>query len=646
MKALNSETRSAQHTAYGLFIFSAMAEACILPYTTLYLKNLGLSATHAGVVKSIQYFLSIWTLIFWMHFATRFSAYRVVIVSSVLLSIIGFLCATLLAPMDTSVYLISCPYAPATDVIVNTTDKLPLLITEDIKEMKTANQQTLPDKERRKFYYENDDWYENKGQKNDYESDRSHSFGEIDDDLSKRQYLDSETDYGNGNAYYDDGNSFPVKRTRQQNRDIDKRSILNSIWDAINPKKTTTTTTTTTQKTRIHQTDADYPTTLTSTLATTTTTFIPEIYPDLEYDPPILKTKDNPTPNRLSYLLLFITFMLGWIFGSPATTVADQAWYGYLDDLDLTEKYGNHNVYCLFMAGLASLATSLTVAMTNCRLWFDIDHFNIHFYMYAFFMLYTLLFAFCFPTVSSKFSLALPQTTKMSEYKLLFCDLSLSLVTFTAILGGIFNSCVDDFLLWIIEDLGGNEFHFGTIVCLNFMFDIFAANTSRYLLRKMKLHLVLVFSVTIFSLRLLFFSFLWNPWSAVTGQFIHFFSSTLMPAVMSAYLSRTSDHSSYRAIRTVMVPCLNLFGRTIGSCAFGVGYDVFGASLMYQITAGIGFLWSLILLIVYKMKLGNSKRYVKLIHVQEIDGIMGDSETDEDWLDETVAKRDNSPTSA
>ncbi|XP_022102452.1 major facilitator superfamily domain-containing protein 6-like protein B [Acanthaster planci] len=96
--------------SFFYFTYSA-GSACLFPFLTLYLRQLGLSATQAGVVMGLKVFVALWAAPLWSSCAVQHGRRRVILMIAIFMTIAANLSLTLLPPADHNLYFAFCDQA-------------------------------------------------------------------------------------------------------------------------------------------------------------------------------------------------------------------------------------------------------------------------------------------------------------------------------------------------------------------------------------------------------------------------------------------------------------------------------------------------------------------------------------------------------
>ena len=339
----------------------------------------------------------------------------------------------------------------------------------------------------------------------------------------------------------------------------------------------------------------------------------------------------NEVQEHKTLAFILILVVVGELFAAPVDKLADDCWFEYLDVLDVVERYGRHRMWQLVGYILLPIFVGTLVDKTNCILMHNVPHFMIHFFMFAAFAALSFMAAFGYPVSQNK------RTPKQSRFgkgvRILCCDIHSMTLTLTILFLGVMYACIQNFLLWKVQDIGGNEIVMGTSITVSAVSALFMYIISNGLIKRITHVGAIVLAMITLAGRLVFYSFLWTPWLVLAGEALHGFSYTLMWRAVEMYPDfRINPFIMDRSAFTLVNVIHHGLGIGIGSALSGYLYDEFGFSLLFQgasvATAG----WCAIFLLLQKcVKRKMKVRYAKLL--QDDRGADDTSSEEEDWLE-------------
>ena len=339
----------------------------------------------------------------------------------------------------------------------------------------------------------------------------------------------------------------------------------------------------------------------------------------------------NEVQEHKTLAFILILIVIGELFAAPVDKLADDCWFEYLDVLDVVERYGGHRVWQLAGYILLPAFVGTLVEKTNCILMHNVPHFMIHFFTFAAFAALSFMAAFGYPVSQNK------RTPKQSRFgkgvRILCCDIHSMTLTMTILFLGMMYACIQNFLLWKVQDIGGNEIIMGTSITVSAVSALFMYIISNGLIKRITHVGAIVLAMITLAGRLVFYSFLWTPWLVLAGEALHGFSYTLMWRAVEMYPDfRINPFIMDRSAFTLVNVIYHGLGIGVGSALSGYLYDEFGFSLLFQGASVATAAWCAIFLLLQKcVKRKMKVRYAKLL--QDDRGADDTSSDEEDWLE-------------
>ena len=234
-----------------------------------------------------------------------------------------------------------------------------------------------------------------------------------------------------------------------------------------------------------------------------------------------------------TFAFVMALMVAGELFAAPVDKLADDCWFEYLDVLDVVERYGGHRVWQLVGYVLLPVFAGTLVEKTHCILVHNVPHFMIHFFLFAAFAALAFMAAFGYPVSQNK------RTPKQSRFgrgvRILCCDVHSMTLTITILMLGVMCACIQNFLLWKIQDVGGNEIVIGTSITVSAVSAMFMYIISNGIIKRITHVGAIVLAMITLAGRLVFYSFLWTPWVVLAGEALHGFSYTLLWRAVEMY---------------------------------------------------------------------------------------------------------------
>lgn len=331
-------------------------------------------------------------------------------------------------------------------------------------------------------------------------------------------------------------------------------------------------------------------------------------------------------------LILSLGFVAFWeLLTAPLVQVADDSLYEYLDFVDATDR--NRDLWLWRLLGMSAGVCGIAalVGHLECFLVTNGPRGVIHFYSYA--LLSTLALA-----VSTAFPVPTDQK-RGSSYKtikalsLIRGDARLILLAFTVLWIGATASTVQNFLFWHMKDHGSSELVMGFSVALSLLGEILFHPFRTWLLRKLSRVGVLGLGLGCLALQLLYYSFTWSWWSVLPVQILSALSSGALWWAVGVSVEDLSTSGVERSLGTMFRGHLYESGGSLGSFAGGFIVKRFGIAVLYQACCVVLLLW-LALFLSIQSRLPREQRinYSKLLAMEGSDASDSEQGSERDWL--------------
>ncbi|XP_069785692.1 major facilitator superfamily domain-containing protein 6-like [Narcine bancroftii] len=616
------------------FLYCA-AKACVLPFLTIYFRQLGLTAPYVGIVIGTKCFISLICAPLWSYCARHHNKRRILVLGSLLSSMgIGFL-FTLIPPVSKEIQIKYCNRSMYTinnwnqnapeakdhngDFEINELEHtmLPTRIkvaltshpSSELRnihrtEMKmklyllTTQAPPLNNLTKRPF-------------KNIMGSEISAQLLEETDITKNMDHLQSKLILPTEDSSYvrtteENTKHFPLlKNSKEENGSLDTH--FNTV--NISLAKRDITLKTTEDMNKIQQIN---------------------FKPDHN-----LNILDNW--NQTFVLILLVVFL--WeVLASTLEWVTDDGLYDYLDFVDSVDRYGKQRIWGYLGSAGAALCIGILVDKLNCFLNPQISRTAVYFYAYATLVFLTLIVGVFYPIHTAKKSDAISRAFK--GLHLLGNDGRAILYVITVFITGAIGSTINNFLFWQMQDNGSSEAFMGAAVAIGVMAELLFFLLKDRMIKVHSFSGIVGFGLICLAAQLLYYSFLWSSWAALPIQVLNAFSHG---ALWWAVLSQSDDLATPDMERTLYKIYHGIsfgLGASSGSFCSGFVVDSFGMKKLYQTCCIIVTLWAVVFLAV-QSKIPHQKRlnYSRLLAPDTSD--MSDSdEQSNDWLVKAL-KNDN-----
>lgn len=331
-------------------------------------------------------------------------------------------------------------------------------------------------------------------------------------------------------------------------------------------------------------------------------------------------------------VILSLGFVVFWeLLTAPLAQVADDSLYEYLDFVDATDQ--NRDLWLWRLLGMSAGVCGIAalVGHLECFLVTNGPRGVIHFYSYALLSTLALALSTAFPVpIDQKRE---PSYKTIKALSLLRSDARLILLAFTVLWIGATASTVQNFLFWHMKDHGSSELVMGFSVALSLLGEILFHPFRTWLLRKLSRVGVLGLGLGCLALQLLYYSFIWSWWSALPVQILSAISSGALWWAVGVSIEDLSTSGVERSLGTVFRGHFYESGGSLGSFAGGFVVMRFGIAVLYQACCVILLLW-LALFLSTQSRLPREQRinYSKLLAMEGSDASDSEQGSERDWL--------------
>lgn len=330
--------------------------------------------------------------------------------------------------------------------------------------------------------------------------------------------------------------------------------------------------------------------------------------------------------HQMFFLVLIV--MGFWEFTAvPLEWTADDGLYEYLDFVDATDHHRGVKVWKHLGAAVGNAGVGILVTSLYC-----LTGTTAEFFSYSVLMFLTVPAAALLPLYLRKRER--PTSGGFKALQLVHGNSQALLCAVTVVLAGMASSAVSDFLLWQMQDRDATEIHMGVSLALANFTQIGFTPLAVRLARFLKYHgWLLVLAVLSLSLQCLYYSFLWGPWAVIPAQILAGFATgALWWSVASQCEDVATPGTEKTVLRLFEVLSLEL-GAGLGSLTSGFVVQKFGVKVLFQGTAVILALWSVVLALL-KWKVPRQRR-INYSRLLADTSEMSESESDQekDWLE-------------
>ncbi|XP_044038347.1 major facilitator superfamily domain-containing protein 6-like [Siniperca chuatsi] len=345
-----------------------------------------------------------------------------------------------------------------------------------------------------------------------------------------------------------------------------------------------------------------------------------------------LKVMD--TQHQLFFLIL-ITVSVWESVSAPLEWAADDGLYEYLDFADASDRYGSTKVWGLLGAACGVGGAGLLVSQLSCLIAGQIPRSAVHFYCYAGVAALPLPAATYLPLYLNKKRDRANRLLKAAQ--LVRGSPRALLCAATTLLVGVAGSAVDNFLLWQMQDHGSSELHMGLSLALALLsqaaFPLLAGRVSKLLSPGR----VLTVGAASLGLQCFYYSFLWGSWAALPAQVLSCFSSGALWWAVKVQCEAVATPGAERSVRRIYSALSLHLGSGLGSFAGGFVVQRFGLTWLFRGVAVGVMVWCVCLpLLQWKAPRQRRINYSRLLAADASEASDSESEQERDWLDKAL----------
>ena len=339
-------------------------------------------------------------------------------------------------------------------------------------------------------------------------------------------------------------------------------------------------------------------------------------------------------PHQLFFLILIIVSVWESV-SAPLEWTADDGLYEYLDFADASDRYAAIGPWGLLGAACGAGGAGLLVSQLGCLIAGWIPRSAAHFFCYAGFAALALPVAWYLPLYLNRKRDRVNGLLKALQLvrgspRALLCAL-------TTLLVGAAASAVDNFLLWQMQDHGSSELHMGASLALALLsqaaFPLLASRVSRLLSPGR----VLAVGAAALGLQCLYYSFLWGPWAVLPAQVLSCLSGGALWWAVNLQCEDVATPGAERSVRRVFSALSLQLGSSLGSLGGGFVVQSFGLAWLFRGVAAALVLWCVVLVLL-QWKAPHRRRinYSRLLAANASEASDSESEQERDWLDKAM----------
>ncbi|XP_034363962.1 major facilitator superfamily domain-containing protein 6-like [Arvicanthis niloticus] len=330
--------------------------------------------------------------------------------------------------------------------------------------------------------------------------------------------------------------------------------------------------------------------------------------------------------------ILSLGFVVFWeLLAAPLEQVADDSLYEYLDFVDATDRNRDLWVWRLLGVSAGVCGIAVLVGHLECFLVASGPQGVIYFYSYSLVSTLALAVSIAFPVPVVQQQGPSHKTIK--ALSLIRGDPRLILLAFTVFWIGATASTVQNFLFWHMKDHGSSELVMGFSVALGLLGEILFHPFRTSLLRQLSRVGVLGLGLGCLALQMLYYAFIWSWWSVLPVQILSAISSGALWWAVGASIEDLASSGMERSLSTMFRGHFYESGCSLGSFVGGFVVRHLSISVLYQACCVILLLW-LVLFLSIQSRLPQEQRinYSKLLAMEGSDSSDSEQGSEGDWL--------------
>ena len=326
--------------------------------------------------------------------------------------------------------------------------------------------------------------------------------------------------------------------------------------------------------------------------------YVPGNLSDHQKDTPDVSFKAvrNIFPDREYHIFLMVlSIVVLWeLLATSLKWMVNEGLYEYLDFIDATDRYGRLWIWSYLGASIGACSIAAFVDQLSCFLGSTVARLAVHFYVCALLVMLSSLGSVFLPIHIPKKTNRVNKTAK--ALALLWSDGRAILYVITIFLTGAAGSAVQNFLFWQMQDRGSSELYMGLSVAVGLLAEILLYFFKGKLLRTFSSSKIVAVSLSLLAVQLLCYSFLWTVWSVLLIQILSAFSSSALWWVVTTTVDDIATPGMERPLHAVLQGLFYGGGASLGSFAGGFVVKHFGLAVLYRACCMCLVLWLLLFL--------------------------------------------------
>uniref|UniRef100_A0A2K6G9H4 Major facilitator superfamily domain containing 6 like n=1 Tax=Propithecus coquereli TaxID=379532 RepID=A0A2K6G9H4_PROCO len=334
---------------------------------------------------------------------------------------------------------------------------------------------------------------------------------------------------------------------------------------------------------------------------------------------------------RWTFILSLGSVVFWELLTAPLERVADDSLYEYLDFVDATDRYGSLWIWRLLGMSAGACGIAAVVGQLDCFLMTSTPRGVVHFYGYSLVSTLALLVSLAFPVPICRQREHSDKSVKARS--LVGSNPRLIVLAFTVFLLGAVTSTVQNFLFWHMDDHGSSELVMGFSVALSLLGEVLLYPFKTTLLRKLSRVGTVGLGLGCLAGQLLYYSFLWSWWSVLPVQVLSAISYGALWWAVGASIEALATPGTERPLSAMFRGHFYGSGSSLGSFVAGFVAMRFSLAVLYQACCVALLLWlALFLSIQPRLPQERKINYSKLLAMEASDSSDSEQGTERDWL--------------
>ncbi|XP_067661521.1 major facilitator superfamily domain-containing protein 6-like [Haliotis asinina] len=287
-----------------------------------------------------------------------------------------------------------------------------------------------------------------------------------------------------------------------------------------------------------------------------------------------------------TFWVFFVIYLIGNIAFAPTFSLIDAIVYDTLGKE--RHRWGFQRLFGTI--GFALFAITSTFIMDTVKTKKEEVDFSWSFYLFGILCLVA--------AIDAKFLAVTPDISTgkfLRNIGKLFTYFHIVVYLFVAMFFGMLTGSIEGFLFWYLKDLGSTQITLGLCLVLNCVFEVFCLFISGFIIKKIGHIPCLYLACLAYAARFLAYSFLQQPWYVMLVEPIHGITFGIMWSAVSSYASIIAPPGMQATVQGLVGGLHFGFGKGIGSLITGYLFELIGERWTFRVLS----ISAVVVLIVY-----------------------------------------------